>query len=135
MEYTCPEILSVMHLNSKSPTLSFSYEFFYIEFVSQLLQQIKSIYAHWMHHLNFLKTSKYEFSGVFMFSLRWWFSPNIFWMQKAQGACSHGRQVALEGKIVGASVLTVKIRQPSHEFTFGAGISFIPYPLVLTPVV
>jgi hypothetical protein len=32
-------------------------------------------------------------------------------------------------------VLTVKIRQPSHEFTFGVGISFIPYPLVLTPMV
>jgi hypothetical protein len=34
-----------------------------------------------------------------------------------------------------AAVLTVKIRQPSHEFTFGVVISFIPYPLVLTPVV
>jgi hypothetical protein len=33
------------------------------------------------------------------------------------------------------SLLTVKIRQPSHEFTFGVGLSFIPYPLVLTPVV
>jgi ribonuclease HI len=32
-------------------------------------------------------------------------------------------------------VSTVKIRQPSHEFTFGVGMSFIPYPLVLTPVV
>jgi hypothetical protein len=32
-------------------------------------------------------------------------------------------------------VLTVKIRQPSHEFTFGVGKSFIPYPLVLIPVV
>jgi hypothetical protein len=32
-------------------------------------------------------------------------------------------------------VLTVKIRQPSHEFTFGVGMNFIPYPLVLTPVV
>jgi hypothetical protein len=32
-------------------------------------------------------------------------------------------------------MLTVKIRQHSHEFTFGVGISFIPYPLVLTPVV
>jgi hypothetical protein len=32
-------------------------------------------------------------------------------------------------------MFTVKIRQPSHEFTFGVGISFIPYPLVLTPVV
>jgi hypothetical protein len=29
----------------------------------------------------------------------------------------------------------VKFRQPSHEFTFGVGLSFIPYPLVLTPVV
>jgi hypothetical protein len=34
-----------------------------------------------------------------------------------------------------SSMLTVKIRQPSHEFTFGVGMSFIPYPLVLTPVV
>jgi hypothetical protein len=32
-------------------------------------------------------------------------------------------------------LLTVKIRQPSHEFTFDVGISFIPYLLVLTPVV
>jgi hypothetical protein len=32
-------------------------------------------------------------------------------------------------------MLTVKIRQPSHEFTFGVGVSFIPYPLILTPVV
>jgi hypothetical protein len=34
-----------------------------------------------------------------------------------------------------AKLLTVKIRQPSHEFAFGVGMSFIPYPLVLTPVV
>jgi hypothetical protein len=32
-------------------------------------------------------------------------------------------------------VLTVKFCQPSHEFTFGVGIIFIPYPLVLTPLV
>jgi hypothetical protein len=32
-------------------------------------------------------------------------------------------------------MLTVKFRQPNHEFTFGVGMSFIPYPLVLTPVV
>jgi hypothetical protein len=38
-------------------------------------------------------------------------------------------------KIRASLLLTVKIRQPSHEFTFGVGISFIPYPLVLTPVV
>jgi hypothetical protein len=31
-------------------------------------------------------------------------------------------------------LLTVKIRQPSHEFTFGVGINFIIYLLVLTPV-
>jgi hypothetical protein len=34
-----------------------------------------------------------------------------------------------------STVLMVKIREPSHEFTFGVGISFIPYTLVLTPVV
>jgi hypothetical protein len=32
-------------------------------------------------------------------------------------------------------LLTVKFRQPSHEFTFGVGITFIPYPLVRTRVV
>jgi hypothetical protein len=31
-----------------------------------------------------------------------------------------------------SSVLTVKFRQPSHEFTFGVGMSFISYPLVVT---
>jgi hypothetical protein len=32
-------------------------------------------------------------------------------------------------------VLTVKFRQPSHEFTFGVGMTFVSYLLVLTPVV
>jgi hypothetical protein len=32
-------------------------------------------------------------------------------------------------------MLIVKFRQPSHEFTFGVDISFILYPLVLTPLV
>jgi hypothetical protein len=32
-------------------------------------------------------------------------------------------------------LLTVKFRQPSHEFTFGVGMNFISYQLVLTPVV
>jgi hypothetical protein len=32
-------------------------------------------------------------------------------------------------------MLTVKFRQPSHEFTFGVDMSFILYPLVLTPLV
>jgi hypothetical protein len=30
-------------------------------------------------------------------------------------------------------MLTVKFHQPSHEFTFGVGMNFISYPLVLTP--
>jgi hypothetical protein len=32
-------------------------------------------------------------------------------------------------------LLTVKIRQPSHEFTFGVGMTFVSYSLVLTLVV
>jgi hypothetical protein len=32
-------------------------------------------------------------------------------------------------------MLTVKFRQPSHEFTFGVGMSFISYPLVLSPLI
>jgi hypothetical protein len=32
-------------------------------------------------------------------------------------------------------MLTVTFRQPSHEFTFGVCITFVSYPLVLTPVV
>jgi hypothetical protein len=32
-------------------------------------------------------------------------------------------------------LMMVKFRQPSHEFTFGVYMSFILYPLVLTPLV
>jgi hypothetical protein len=32
-------------------------------------------------------------------------------------------------------MLTVKFRQPSHEFTFDVGMTFVSYPLVLSPVV
>jgi hypothetical protein len=32
-------------------------------------------------------------------------------------------------------MLTVKFHQPSHEFTFGVGMDFVSYPLVLTPLV
>jgi hypothetical protein len=32
-------------------------------------------------------------------------------------------------------MLTVKFRQSIHEFTFGVGMNFISYPLVLTPLV
>jgi hypothetical protein len=41
----------------------------------------------------------------------------------------------LYSALIAKQLLTVKIRQPSHEFTFGVDMSFIPYPLVLTPVV
>jgi hypothetical protein len=40
----------------------------------------------------------------------------------------------LESAVV-VHVLTVKFRQPSHEFTFGVGMTFVSYPWVLTPVV
>jgi ABC-type spermidine/putrescine transport system permease subunit I len=39
-----------------------------------------------------------------------------------------------QGLTIG-EVLNVKFHQPSHEFTFGVGMNFIPYVLVLTPVV
>jgi hypothetical protein len=32
-------------------------------------------------------------------------------------------------------LLTVKFHQPSHEFTFGVGMTFVSFSLVLTPVV
>jgi hypothetical protein len=32
-------------------------------------------------------------------------------------------------------MLTEKFRQPSHEFTFSVSMSFISYPLVLTPLI
>jgi hypothetical protein len=32
-------------------------------------------------------------------------------------------------------MLTVKFLQPSHEFTFGVDMSFLPYQLVLTPLI
>jgi hypothetical protein len=32
-------------------------------------------------------------------------------------------------------LLTVKLRQPSHEFTFDVGMTFVSYQLVLTPLV
>jgi hypothetical protein len=40
-----------------------------------------------------------------------------------------------DGPRATGGLLTVKIRQPSYEFTFGVGITFVSYPLVLTPVV
>jgi hypothetical protein len=43
-------------------------------------------------------------------------------------------RVGLEPPTI-VNLLTVKIRQPSHEFTFGVGMNFILYLLVLTPVV
>jgi hypothetical protein len=45
------------------------------------------------------------------------------------------RLIRLEPNSYHELVLTVKIRQPSHEFTFGVGITFVSNSLVLTPVV
>jgi hypothetical protein len=42
---------------------------------------------------------------------------------------------APRGEDGGGTLLAVKFRQPSHHFTFGVGMNFISYPLVLTPVV
>jgi hypothetical protein len=39
------------------------------------------------------------------------------------------------GHLSGSLLLTVKFRPTSHEFTFRVGMSFIYYPLVLTPLV
>jgi hypothetical protein len=39
------------------------------------------------------------------------------------------------GGVAAAAMLTVKFRQPSHEFTFDVGMSFISYPLLLTPLI
>jgi hypothetical protein len=55
------------------------------------------------------------------------------WLAQAPRGFADARPGALSRHP--AQLLTVKIRQPSHEFTFGVGMSFIPYPLVLTPVV
>jgi hypothetical protein len=49
--------------------------------------------------------------------------------------------ISIEGLLVDeqglsmGEMLTVNFRQPNHEFTFSVGMSFIPYPLVLTPLV
>jgi hypothetical protein len=32
-------------------------------------------------------------------------------------------------------MLTVKFRQPRHEFTFNVGMTFLSYPFVITPLV
>jgi hypothetical protein len=47
----------------------------------------------------------------------------------------HRRLTQDEQVLSMGEMLIVKFRQPSHEFTFGVGIRFIPYLLVLTPVV
>jgi hypothetical protein len=76
-------------------------------------------------------------------STRWWaytviasdMPSNITGVLGRTGACI-ARWPPNTGRNARVSrVLTVKIRQPNHEFTFSVGISFIPYPLILTPVV
>jgi hypothetical protein len=47
----------------------------------------------------------------------------------------HRRLTRGRARLSMGEMLTVNFRQPSHEFTFGVGINFISYPLVLTPLV
>jgi hypothetical protein len=53
----------------------------------------------------------------------------------AEEGRSENEGAQLVNPAANAAVLTVKFRQPSHEFTIGVGMNFISYPLVLTPVV
>jgi hypothetical protein len=48
---------------------------------------------------------------------------------------AHFDEAQAEQALCQEFLLTVKIRQPSHEFTFGVGMTFVSYSLVLTPVV
>jgi hypothetical protein len=60
---------------------------------------------------------------------------------QVQGLNNEGQQWSIEGLLEDKQGLTmgemwpVKFHQPSHEFTFGVGMTFISYPLVLTPLV
>jgi hypothetical protein len=47
----------------------------------------------------------------------------------------HTNNLSKEQFINIASMLMMKFRQPSYEFTIGVGMNFISYPLVLTPLV
>jgi hypothetical protein len=64
------------------------------------------------------------------------FHAKFFPVGKTNALCARilGFQQQNDESILEA-LLTVKFRQPSHEFTFGVGMSFISYPLVLTPMV
>jgi hypothetical protein len=44
------------------------------------------------------------------------------------GYCA-GKQATNQGVKWEGGMLTVKFRQPSHEFTFGVGMTFVSYPL------
>jgi hypothetical protein len=47
----------------------------------------------------------------------------------------HRRLTRGQARFKHGEVLMVKFRQASHEFIFGVGMTFVSYPLVLTPVV
>jgi hypothetical protein len=52
-----------------------------------------------------------------------------------------GNEISIEGLLEDeqglsmGEMLTMKFRQRSHKLTFGVGVNFICYPLVLTPLV
>jgi hypothetical protein len=66
-------------------------------------------------------------------------SDHFAWTPEAQEAVDSLKNMLKSPPILTAptpeELLTVKFCQPSHEFTFGVGMSFISYPLVLTPLV
>jgi hypothetical protein len=59
-------------------------------------------------------------------------TPGTYWGALRSPACRCGTSY---DAFPSAILLMVKFRQPSHEFTFGVGMTFVSYPLVLTPVV
>jgi hypothetical protein len=75
--------------------------------------------------------NKLNFESI-MFSHVW--SSARFKQRRATIISIEGLLEDEQGLSMG-EMLTVKFRQPSHEFTFGVGMTFISYPLVLTPLV
>jgi hypothetical protein len=67
-------------------------------------------------------------SRVAVWELLVW-SPSV---RRLEGWADEGPQAAQRQAW---KLLTVKFRQPSHEFTFCVGMNFISYPLLLTPMV
>jgi hypothetical protein len=70
-----------------------------------------------------------EAGGVIVFGLLGFGVGGTFYDRLLGGISVGGGRPGREGGVWTASV------EPSHEFTFGVGMSFISYPLVLIPLV